>query len=205
MIAAVLAGTFSTALAKLLYDNIVRDALELIVSRQIGAAVTDGAVTTSSVLEFLPQSLRVLVEQPGTLLNFIPQTFWDALEGTGDQLVQSFLGDNSEALAAVLVNNVLQSPVLALLRGISFFIIFSLTVFLVRYLSRVLNIVNDIPVVGRFNTLLGGVVGLLQGLVALYLLAILLQMVIQLTGNELAWLNRQVIDSTFVYRVFFNY
>jgi len=49
------------------------------------------------------------------------------------------------------------------------------------------------------------VVGLLQGLVALYLLAILLQMVIQLTGNELAWLNRQVIDSTFVYRVFFNY
>jgi len=205
MIAAVLAGTFSTALAKLLYDNIVRDALELIVSRQIGAAVTDGAVTTSSVLEFLPQSLRVLAEQPGTLLDFIPQTFWDALEGTGDQLVQSFLGDNSEALAAVLVNNVLQSPVLALLRGISFFIIFSLTVFLVRYLSRALNIVNDIPVVGRFNTLLGGVVGLLQGLMALYLLAVLLQMVIQLTGNGLAWLNRQVIDSTFVYRVFFNY
>lgn len=186
-IASVLAGTLGPMLARLLYDEVIRDALVVVVGRELDGMLADGASLSSSLADLIPRGLRGIVQDGG------------------EEVINTFFGGDTAALAKSIVDGALSSPVLSILEGVCFFGVLSLAMLLVRYVSRLFTGLYKVPVLGTLNTLMGGIVGVLEGILVLYLLAILLQIVMTVTGNQLGWLNRELFDSTFIYRVFFNF
>lgn len=187
VIAAVLAGTLSPWLTDILYRYVVRDVLELVLTHQIESVIAEGATAAAGVADL------------------IPRAFLRIMQDSGQELVGHFYDGDAGTLAAVLVDGALKDPVLTIVRGISFFILFSLALFLVRRLSYLFSGINHLPLVGTLNTFLGGVVGVFEGVLVLYLSAVLLQVVMLASGNTITWLNERMLDATLFYRIFFSF
>lgn len=186
-VASILAGTLGPMLARLLYDEVIRDALLVVIGRELDGMLADGGSLAGSLADLIPKGLQGIVQDGG------------------EEVINTFFGGDTAALAKTIVDGALSSPVLSILEGICFFAVLSLTMLLVRHVSRLFTGLYRVPVLGTLNTVFGGIIGVLEGILVLYVLAILLQIVMTVTGNELDWLNRELLDSTFIYRVFFNF
>lgn len=181
-IAAGAAGMFSPVAARWLYDNIARDLLEMILQSRLDRLLEQGEQFAGSLAELLPAALRLLAPVSGAA----PQP-----QGAG-----------GAPLAQELITALLEQPVLSILRAVSFFVIFALALWLVRRIAGLFTGMYRIPVLGTVNTFFGGLVGVLQGILALYLLGIALQLLVTLTGGKLWWLTGPVLDQTYILRFF---
>lgn len=184
---AAVAGTLSPVAARLIYDNLVKDALHVMIEQRMGEALAGGAAVADALLEAIPESLmRIAVL-------------------TGSQILALPAGQETAGMIESAIEAALASPVLAILRTACFFLLFGILLFFVRRVGYLFGGVYRLPLIGAVNTVLGGVIGVLQALVMLYLLALLLQLVIVVTGGELSWLNYRIMDSTYILRVFFDF
>ena len=59
-----------------------------------------------------------------------------------------------------------------------------------------------IPIVGPLNSVLGGCVGAVEGVLYLYLMVAIASLVLALTGDSIPYLNRQTLESTWILRLF---
>ena len=69
-------------------------------------------------------------------------------------------------------------------------------------LVRLLRGVNLIPLVGGANRLLGLVLGLANGAVDCWLLALALWFLVGVTGGKLSWLNGYILSQSVGYGIF---
>ena len=58
---------------------------------------------------------------------------------------------------------------------------------------------------GGVNSLLGGALGFFQGILVVYLLAVLLGLAVLLTNNQIPFVNEEVIQNTFIFKIFYNF
>lgn len=61
---------------------------------------------------------------------------------------------------------------------------------------------SAIPIVGPLNSVLGGCVGAVEGVLYLYLMVAIASLVLALTGDSIPYLNRQTLESTWILRLF---
>jgi uncharacterized membrane protein required for colicin V production len=186
-IAAAAARIFSPTVAELLYDHVVKDAMTLFVSRELGDTLASGQELVAQVLESIPAILR----QYAPALAELEEAGYASLETS--QLAQS------------LVETALKDPVMMMLSGLAFLLIFALALIITRLIARMFTNLYKVPVIGPINTFFGGVVGALQAVLFLVLGSLALRLVISLTGGELLWLNDRVMDATYIWRVFYGW
>jgi uncharacterized membrane protein required for colicin V production len=186
-IAAAAARILSPLAAQFLYDHFVKDAMILFVGQELGDALASGQELVGQVLESLPAILR----QYAPALADLEGIGYASLETT--QLVDS------------LVDTVLKDPVMMLLRGLAFLLIFGLALIATLLIARLFTGLYKVPVIGTINTFFGGVVGALQAVLFLVLGSLALRLAISLTGGELIWLNARVMDETYIWRVFYSW
>lgn len=184
-IAAFVAKELSPQVAGFLYGNVVEEALVRAADREMGALLTAGKDMAVAALESFPRLLRQYLPLP-VELEMGPYAAMEQRE-----------------LVEALVDAALREPVLLMLQSVAFFAVFSVVLMVVRLLSRFFNGVNRLPLIGPLNSFLGGVVGLLQAVVFLLVGAFALELVIMFTGDSLFWLNRTVMDQTYIWRVFY--
>ena len=67
------------------------------------------------------------------------------------------------------------------------------------------KIVNKIPLVGGLNQFLGGVFGLLQGVLSLFVIVIVVHLIVSATGNSLIFLNEMTISKSYVFSYVYNF
>ncbi len=82
------------------------------------------------------------------------------------------------------------------------FIVVSLVLGLI---AAVTKLVNKIPVIGGVNGFLGGCAGLVKGLLTVFIVCILVRLVVSLTGGSVVLFNDAAIDSTYIFRFFYNF
>jgi uncharacterized membrane protein required for colicin V production len=186
-IAAAAARALSPAAAELLYDYVVKDAMILFVSRELGDTLASGQELVGQVLESFPAILR----------QYAPALA--ELEGSG------YASMEAAQLVESLVEAVLKNPVMMMLSGLAFLLLFSLVLIVIRFIARLFTDLYKVPVIGPVNTFLGGVVGALQAVLFLVLGSLALRLAISLTGGELIWLNARVMDDTYIWRVFYGW
>lgn len=185
LLSAVAAGFFSAPVAAWLYGAVVRDAIAAVVSRRVAEVVEEGLAAGGDWLSSVP----------GWMLGMVP-------EGTA-------LPQAPQAVAEVapiveqLIDSALAEPVLMLLRGLCFFFLFAVFMVLARYLARLLGFVNNIPLVGSLNTVLGGVLGIGEALVVLYLLAVIAQLYIASSGGGNDYINPRVLSDGYLFSFFY--
>ena len=116
------------------------------------------------------------------------KTIDDIDGGTINSVVVSVVQSSGNPGKAVL-DNVAKPIVLVPLRTIIFVVLFILIFIILSIVIKATSVINKLPLIGKLNSLLGGVAGLLQGLVIVFIVVIIAHMAVELTNNTLIFLN----------------
>lgn len=116
-----------------------------------------------------------------------------------------YSSDFSTEMRQTIISSVmesLQEPVMQILTAICFLLFFLLIAFFIRRIAGFFGLLNNLPAIGTMNRFLGGVLGAVQGVAILLVLSVVFKLIISMTGDDLVWLNQEVLSQSFIMSVF---
>ena len=125
--------------------------------------------------------------------SFLPETM--------QQTLQNLLTDAGSDVSAK-VADALQPLILPFVQVLLFVVLCLLVRWVFRLLVGVLRWFNGVPLLGGVNRLLGLVLGLANGAVDCWLLALALWFLVGVTGGRLSWLNGYILSQSVGYGIF---
>jgi uncharacterized membrane protein required for colicin V production len=181
--AAAAAGFVYVRVAGFVYENIVHDIVRHVLVRNFDSWMT-GALEAEGIMAAIPFLLRLLVGAKRGEVELLPR-------------------DEAALLANSVIDLALREPVMALLNAVAFMLVFAVVAAVMRRLTRVFEGINGIPIIGALNTILGGITGVALGLVVLWLGGLALRLASSLSQGGWFWLNDDVIEATYICRLFY--
>ena len=194
LVSCVVAYLGSRALAEACYRLFFRDKLIASIEQAIEGAAADADLSgqMNAVWESLPGYLQAMLSAVGV----------NASELSGQ--LSNQVEESARTMSVTITGTVLYPVIYMLLQGIFFLILFAACAVLVRCLVRVLKGVERIPVIGPVNALLGGAMGLIEGLVIVFVAAVAVRLLLDFTGG-FSWLNSSIVNETQLFGVFYNF
>lgn len=113
--------------------------------------------------------------------------------------------DTKSSFKDAVMNGIIEPNCTIFIRTIAFFVIFILVNLILRIVTSVANLINKIPVIGKVNSLLGFVLGLAEGIFAVFVVCLITRMIVSLGGANSILFNQAAIDSTFLFKTFYNF
>ena len=113
--------------------------------------------------------------------------------------------DCSSSVKSAVIDHMLRPAFTLVMKTIFFAVIFIVVSCVLDIVARLLKVVNKVPVIGSVNGLLGGVCGAVSGLISICVICILVRFIVSLSGGNVLLLNDTAIDSTFIFRYFYNF
>lgn len=185
---------YSKPVAAVIYHSYLKNKLLSAVTQHLPA---DGPATMEAFAElasqFASQLPAIFSEQLTQRLGLQTEELYAAFS-SGDA------GNFSELMAA----SILEPLAVALLQAVVFCLMFGLLMLLVKAVAALVSTVNYLPLLGSINSLLGAVLGTIQGIVYLFVLCAMLWLVITATSNNLSFLNFELMQSTKLMKYFFS-
>ncbi len=172
LLALVLASYLGLAAADYIYEDVVGD--------KIAQNVIDDFRSDSSrdVNDILPK--------------YISNYFKNSGEKANDVLSGNF--------ALSTIKKAIKTPVTALITVVIFLILFIVFLLLFRWIAKLAGLINKIPVIGKLNSLLGGMLGIVKALLIVYLLCFILSKSIMLTQNGI--ITADDLKSSYIFEFF---
>ena len=186
VIAMFLAWVLAGLIANALYQGIFREKL----IDNISAVLSNDALAS-----FPEKAAQVVANLPGFLSNTLNN------QGiTSSQIEQSLqaAGNNAAPATADLIS----PAVIWLLQLLLTVILFFILVILVRLVIKLIGNVFRLPVLRQVDGILGGLFGIFKGVVYIFLVCILLQLLMPVIGNSSEPM-KQVLDNSFIYQLIF--
>ena len=155
----------------------------------------------------IADSVNEIIDKVGETvpaLDLKGKTIEDIDSGTINSVVVSVVQSSGNPGKAVL-DNVAKPVVLVPLRTIIFVVLFILIFIILSILIKATSVINKLPLIGQLNSLLGGVAGLSQGLVIVFIVVIIAHMAVELTNNTLIFLNDMTINKSFAFSKIYNF
>lgn len=145
----------------------------------------------SSITDSIPNFLKKSAE------SFINNGKWTSLITMGDK----------RAAAEFVEENLVRGVVSPLISTIIFMLVFFILMAIVRVISRSLRFIKRIPLIGSANTLLGVGLGVIEGLIIIYIICMMLRLAIAFTGDSMVVLSNETIDNTLILKriYYFNF
>lgn len=138
----------------------------------------------------------------------IPAYFFDGLLRGRDpaDVAQSYIASgNIEGAANAIANQIIGPIITAILSVVFFFIIFLICKLLFSKIYRTAGVVRSAPVVRLINGLAGGLLGVFEAVLFNVLFATIIYVIIFFTGNELSWLNNEIVEQTNLFVLFYRF
>ena len=132
------------------------------------------------------------------------KTIDDIDGGLVNSVVVSVVESSGNPGKAIL-DNVAKPVILVPLRTVVFVILFFLVLIILSIIIRATSVVNKLPVIGKLNSLLGGVLGLVQGLIIVFIVVIIAHMAVALSNNTLIFLNEMTINKSYAFSWVYNF
>ena len=126
----------------------------------------------------------------------------DEIQQSITQSAGGVLTGSAPELAEQVVNQVIAPLLTPIIAIVVFFVAFALCKVIVGFVVAVLTNFNRIPILGGVNKLLGFGMGLLAGVVDLYLILCAVWAIIVVTGGSIPWLNQQVLGDSVGFTLF---
>lgn len=126
----------------------------------------------------------------------------DEIQQSITQSAGGVLTGSAPELAEQVVNQVIAPLLTPIIAIVVFFVAFALCKVIVGFVVAVLTNFNRIPILGSVNKLLGFAMGLLAGVVDLYLILCAVWAIIVATGGSIPWLNQQVLGESIGFSLF---
>lgn len=170
------------------------------IDKMILASVLSENVTKGEAFSSITESVKKISE---SLPSFMSGTVDSITSGNKEiikDVVVCIIDTNTENFAESLTDNMVKPILLVPMRALIFLIIFVIIVLLLNIIAKLTKKINSIPLVGGINKVLGVAAGAVQGVIAIFLICIFVQVIIALTGNEIIFLNTMTIDETFIFK-----
>jgi uncharacterized membrane protein required for colicin V production len=180
VLAIVVSAFIASILSEIIFNGLLRDSL------------------TSAVEEKLIESTN-----PNDLVDSLSSGVLGILVGIfglKDELLMFFseMSDKSSVVAGDIVSMVIKPPLIMLIRLFTFIIFMFILKWLISLIARKIISVNEIPMIGSVNKLLGGLFGILRGLVLCFIVVAVLTFVVKLGGIEADYF-AEIKDNTILF------
>ena len=195
---------FAQPVAQWVYDNYAQERLVEYVDQKLEENIDSGEIgALAGVLEDLSEevdlmsNLDLLKGKVQELLQDVQQfvasqseqgkviPYPEGIDPAPEQQSQmAKLLEEGATLSEALVKTILQPLVLSFLEMLAFLLLFIALSAIIKLLIHASRIFNKLPLLGGVNRFFGGLCGLLEGLVFLYILGILLRLFAATAGPE---------------------
>ena len=135
-------------------------------------------------------------EYVGIIGGLFPAQFQDISQGISDgeiSMVRSLvltMIDCSSSVKSAVIDHMLRPAFTLVMKTIFFAVIFIVVSCVLDIVARLLKVVNKVPVIG---------------LISICVICILVRFIVTLSGGNVLLLNDTAIDSTFIFRYFYNF
>ena len=104
------------------------------------------------------------------------------LNAVGSGLHMSGTIDNSQLISTVL-NDIAYNVMITITKVVAFFVLFILFTLVLRVVSKFLENVNKIPLIGKLNSTLGGVLGVVKAAIIVLVVCTVMYFIVSSSDN----------------------
>lgn len=192
--------------------------ISLIISYYFGKILALGAYTMfiASQIEEIAISVATKISTQ-TAPAMILETLLEQLPESLEETALSYLGGRENAIDFIaqqtsqtyapineLVTTVLKSLAIFLLQAMFCLILFFICTIAVNIIAKIVGKVFTLPIVGPLNSILGGVLGLLQALIILFIAGFVINAGVMYFANDASSINDGLMQSTHLFKYFYN-
>ena len=113
--------------------------------------------------------------------------------------------DSGDNFKGAVMNGMVKPNCTLFIRTIVFGVIFLLVNIALRIAAVASKLISKMPVIGKLNSLLGCILGLAEGIIAVFVVCLAIRLVVSFTGANMILFNRTAIDSTFLFKWLYNF
>lgn len=187
LVSAFVANTFCTVIADYVYINFIHSKIYDAVFDALSNHTLSVSSSYSDFFESLPESLRTLLGSVDPeVLNKIFSDPQRTLESVSSQICEDIIGP----------------IVMTLLVALSFIVIFLICMFIVNLLARLFKGVRKIPIIGPINTFFGGVIGVAEAIIIIYVIKIVIEFVTTAAGGNFFGLASDDFSNSYIFKIF---
>lgn len=192
VLAVILSIKFSGVAAEYIYDTFIYEHVVRTVDQAVATALANMNIEeiTSLSVGALPALVSGLIAA-----NFGGITgITTSLEGVKEAIEQN--------AGTAIVDTVVTNTLVPFMEAILCVILFIIMTSIVGMIAGLFKNFYAIPILGPINTLLGGVIGVVQAGIVLFLLVFVSMLVVKLTDNNLEYFNQSILNNTFLFKWF---
>lgn len=116
-----------------------------------------------------------------------------------------FVKNDTQGTVELIESRMISPAVKMLLKGGIWIISMFVLMIISRTVANLFRKLNNLPIIGPINSTLGAVLGTVESLAVIYLIAQVVRAVCFVTSNSLMFLNMQTISQTYIFRYFVNF
>lgn len=180
----VLSLFLSHFLAELVYNVFIKQTITDIISK----VVNDTALGTAQ-------------QKASELLGSLPALLANSLEYFG--ISEAKVTDMFNTSAVSGIEGAIMTPIVGVISIIFFVVLFLLSLFVFKKIFGGVSKIFRLPFIRVVDSLLGLVLGVLEGIMTICLFAFVLKLVIPLTGSNVYVINEAYISESFVFSLFY--
>ena len=171
----------------------------------LGKLVTAHYLATCMVKSPVAETLGGMID---AVKNSLPMIFTEA--GTESVNVSSVrtvvlaMIDTKSSAKTALMDGIISPACIIIIRSIVVILLFIVFVAILGIIARGAGFINKIPVIGKINSLLGGVAGLCEAAVIIVLFCLVTRLISSMFGGEVILFNDTAINSTFLFKSIYN-
>lgn len=187
IISLAIAFYLSTPISNFIFSNILRNPIHDKITEAVSAQLPDSANKDDIKLE-IPEELLSLAKSLGIDVE--------------EKLNVDFSKDVDEILnntADTIVDDIAAPIVTKLVWVICFIILFVLASIVVKLIASALNLVAKLPILKSANKLLGGVVGLFEGVLVAVVICLALSTILKFSSDGIFGITNESVNDSFIF------
>ena len=174
IIATIASYTFTPKVSQFIYDSFIKNSVskgfeKVLDEMNANAAVND---KVDAMIASLPESALNLADSLG-IIN---------LNSIGAGLHMPGVVDNNQLISTVL-NDLAYNVMITITKVVVFFVLFVIATLLIRMVSKFMEKINKIPLIGKLNSTLGGVLGVVKALVIVLVVCTVMYFIASSSSN----------------------
>lgn len=111
--------------------------------------------------------------------------------------------ESGDSIKDSMMNGIIRPNCIIIIRTIAFALIFAAVSAVIGIIANASKLLEKIPVIGKANSLLGGVAGACQGLVIVFVVCLATRLAVSLCGGSAIIFNQSAINSTYLFKYFY--
>ena len=170
------------------------------VEKLILASILSDNITNGTAFGSIAAAIEDMAKSIPVILSGVSDSVTSGDKSVIDDIVLSIISTDTNDFARAITDDMVRPFLLVPIRALIFTVLFVIIIITLNITAKLLQGINEIPIIGGVNKFLGALAGVVEALIVIFLVCIFIQIIIVLSGNELIFLNTMTIDETFVFK-----